>query len=84
MGNLILEHVKSGDLPPDWAKRLDASPNVTFTVAIVEETGALCGKSGEKLRESSPEDIPLFGVWKDNPASADVAGYVRSLRKSRF
>lgn len=80
MANLILEHVKSGDLPPDWAKRLDAPPGVTFTVAIVEETGA----SPEKPSEPLAEEIPLFGVWKDNPASADVAGYVRSLRKNRF
>jgi hypothetical protein len=84
MANLILEHVKSGDLPPDWAKRLDAQPNVTFTVAIVEETGSLSGNAGEKDSGALPEDFPLFGVWKDNPASADVAGYVRSLRKNRF
>jgi hypothetical protein len=84
MANLILEHVKSGDLPPDWAKKLDTPPNVTFTVAIVEETGSLSGKVAEQDSRALPEDFPLFGVWKDNPASADVADYVRSLRKNRF
>jgi hypothetical protein len=84
MANLILEHVKCGDLPPDWAKRLDAAPDVTFTVAIVEETGSLAGRPAQRDSAPAPEDIPLFGIWKDNPASADVAGHVRSLRKSRF
>ncbi|MBF0292101.1 MAG: hypothetical protein HQK86_08090 [Nitrospinae bacterium] len=84
MANLILEHVKGGDLPPDWAKKLDTPPNVTFTVAIVEETGSLSGKAGEQDSGTLPEDFPLFGVWKDNTATDDVGGYVRSLRKNRF
>jgi len=27
---------------------------------------------------------PLFGIWKDDDRTVDVAGYVRNLRKARF
>ena len=29
-------------------------------------------------------DDPLFGMWRDREDMADVAGYVRKLRASRF
>jgi hypothetical protein len=29
-------------------------------------------------------DDPLFGMWRDREGMADVAGYVRKLRASRF
>ena len=84
MANLILEHVKCGDLPPDWAKRLDAAPDVTFTVAIVEETGSLAGRPAQRDSAPAPEDIPLFGIWKDDDAIRNVDEYVRNLREGRI
>ena len=29
-------------------------------------------------------DDPLFGMWRDREDMDDVAGYVRSIRASRF
>ena len=32
-------------------------------------------------RAEKPSDDPIFGVWKNNKAVADVQAYVRKLRK---
>jgi hypothetical protein len=29
-------------------------------------------------------DDPLFGMWRDREDMADVSGYIRSIRASRF
>jgi prevent-host-death family protein len=34
--------------------------------------------------EKKSRKTALFGIWKDHEATADVAGYVRNLRKGRF
>jgi len=38
----------------------------------------------EREAPSAPAELGLFGMWKDNPAVADVNGYVRQIRKGRF
>jgi hypothetical protein len=47
------------------------------TVRIEEETQAVPA-------EEFATDDPLFGMWRDREDMADVAGYVRKLRASRF
>lgn len=34
--------------------------------------------------KNSADEDPIFGIWKDNKAVADVETYVRKLRKGRF
>ena len=38
----------------------------------------------EPLVAEAFADDPLFGMWRDREDMADVAGYVRKLRASRF
>lgn len=38
----------------------------------------------EREAPSAPAELGLFGMWKDNPAVADVNGYVSKIRKGRF
>ncbi len=37
-----------------------------------------------QVSDKKSRKTDLFGIWKDHEATADVAGYVRSLRKGRF
>ncbi len=41
----------------------------------------------EQAQDQVPKDFaddPLFGMWRDREDMADVAGYMRKLRASRF
>jgi prevent-host-death family protein len=38
----------------------------------------------KKTREARNETHALFGMWEDHPQVADVARYVRGLRRGRF
>ena len=45
------------------------------------------GKPRAKLipfNEDIDSEDELFGLWKDDPTSEDVNGYVRNLRKGRL
>lgn len=70
MSNLVIEHLKAADLPRQWAERLNAKPEETFTVRIEAETPAHTTK-------------PAFGLWRDRDDLDDVDEYIRRLREPR-
>ena len=77
MSHLILEHLTSNDLPPEWAKQLPAGQ--TFSVMIVPERFT----PPAKTPTLDSTHTPLFGIWRDHEASQDVDGYVRHLRRNQ-
>lgn len=70
MNTLVLQHVKTNQLPSIWAKKLQASPAQKFTIKIEPET--------------TQKQNPLFGIWQDHAASQNVEHYIDSLRKPRI
>ena len=78
MNAIVFEHVPVTELPPAWRARLAKSTDTHVTVRIEEETQAVA------VSEEFATDDPLFGMWRDREDMADVAGYVRSIRASRF
>ena len=78
MNAIVIEHVPIAELPPQWRAKLTQVPGATVTVRIEEEAQA--GAPAEAF----VTDDPLFGMWRDREDMADVAGYVRSIRASRF
>lgn len=74
MNAVVFEHVPVAELPEKWRARLASAGNATVTVRIEEEPQAI---------EDFADD-PLFGMWRDREDMADVAGFVRKLRASRF
>ena len=77
MNAVVFEHVPVSELPEKWRARLTQAGSATVTVRIEEETQA-------EPAEEFVTDDPLFGMWRDREDMADVAGYVRTLRASRF
>ncbi len=77
MNAVVFEHVPVAELPEKWRARLSQAGSATVTVRIEEETQAAPA-------EEFVTDDPLFGMWRDREDMADVAGYVRKLRASRF
>lgn len=77
MNAVVFVHVPVADLPEKWRARLTQAGSATVTVRIEEETQAAPA-------EEFVTDDPLFGMWRDREDMADVAGYVRKLRASRF
>ena len=75
MNAVVFEHVPVAELPEKWRAKLAAAGSATVTVRIEEEAQ---GPAEEFA------DDPLFGMWRDREDMADVAGYVRKLRASRF
>lgn len=53
-------------------------PGATVTVRIEVEPQAAQAQAEDFAND------PLFGMWRDREDMADVAGYVRTLRTSRF
>ena len=78
MNAIVIEHVPVADLPPQWRARLAKSTGATVTVRIEEEAQATAPA------EEFVTDDPLFDMWRDRQDMADVVGYVRSIRASRF
>ncbi len=74
MNAIVIEHVKVEELPQAWRAKFAQTANARVTVRIEEEVPA----------EELLTDDPLFGMWRDREDMADVAGYVRSIRASRF
>lgn len=75
MNAVVFEHVPVAELPEQWrAKLAGTAGNALVTVRIEEEPQAA---------EDFAAD-PLFGMWRDREDMADVTGYVRKLRASRF
>jgi hypothetical protein len=77
MNAVVFQHVPVAELPQEWREKLAKVGNVLVTVRIEEETQATPA-------EEFVTDDPLFGMWRDREDMADVAGYVRKLRASRF
>ena len=65
------------ELPEKWRAKLTQAGSATVTVRIEEEVQAAPA-------QEFVTDDPLFGMWRDREDMADVAGYVRKLRASRF
>ena len=77
MNAIVIEHVPVAELPLAWRAKLAKATGATVTVRIEEEAQAA-------QAEEFVTDDPLFGMWRDREDMADVAGYVRSIRTSRF
>jgi hypothetical protein len=78
MNAVVFEHVPGAELPEKWRARLTQAANATVTVRIEEEPQAVPAQAEDFAND------PLFGMWRDREDMADVAGYVRKLRASRF
>jgi hypothetical protein len=78
MHPLIFEHVPVAELPEKWRAKLRQAGSATVTLRIEEEPQATQAQAEDFV------DDPLFGMWRDREDTADVAGYVRKLRASRF
>lgn len=79
MNAVVFEHVPVADLPQAWRDKLGQGADARVTVRI-EAEGATPDVQGEAVFAADP----LFGMWRDREDMADVAGYVRSIRVSRF
>ncbi len=77
MNTIVIEHVKVEELPQAWRAKFAQTANTRVTVRIEEEAQVVPA-------EEFVTDDPLFGMWRDREDMADVAGYVRKLRASRF
>lgn len=73
---VVFEHVPVAELPEKWRAKLASAGGATVTVRIEEEVPSQAS--------NEMADDPLFGMWRDREDMADVAGYVRKLRASRF
>jgi transcriptional regulator with XRE-family HTH domain len=78
MNAVVFEHVPVAELPEKWRARLTQAGSATVTVRIEEEPQATQAQAEDFAND------PLFGMWRDREDMADVAGYVRKLRASRF
>jgi hypothetical protein len=78
MNAVVIEHVPVCDLPSAWRDRLTKTVDTLVTVRIEEEVPVVA-----TVNDIAADD-PLFGMWRDREDMADVAGYVRSIRASRF
>ena len=77
MNAVVFEHVPAAELPEKRRAGLDPNGNALVTLRIEEEAQV-------QPAEAFVTDDPLFGRWRDREDRADVAGYVRKLRASRF
>ena len=78
MNAITFEHVPVTELPAAWRAKLAKSTDTHVTVRIEEEVRTVA-PAAELVTDDS-----LFGMWRDREDMADVAGYVRSIRASRF
>ena len=79
MNAIVFKHVPVTELPPAWRAKLTKAAGTTVTVRIEEDTAP----APIPVKQFATDD-PLFGMWRDREDMADVAGYVRSIRASRF
>lgn len=78
MTAVVFEHVPVAELPEKWRAKLTQAGSATVTVRIEEEPQATQAQADDFAHD------PLFGMWRDREDMADVAGYVRKIRASRF
>ncbi len=77
MNTVVIEHVALNELPAAWRAQLHVAKNTRVTVRIEEE-------ETEPAAQAALADNPLFGMWQDREATADVAAYARELRAPRY
>jgi len=77
MSMLVIEHVKVGDLPEAWRRKLQADADAKVTVRIESESVQL---------DEGARGLPCsaFGMWADHPDTEDVEAYVRAARAGRL
>ncbi len=78
--SVVFEHVKVGDLPEAWRKKVARPADAHVTVRIEDETAVA---DSERQVPASGED-PAFGIWRDREDMADVAAYLRKIRAPRY
>jgi hypothetical protein len=78
MNAVVFEYVPMAELPEKWRIGLSQTNGATVTVRIEQEP------STKQVQAEDFANDPLFGMWRDREDMADVAGYVRKLRASRF
>ena len=81
MNAAVLEHVPVNELPAAWRAKLVSAPGDLVTVRIEAEAP---NPTQNHSDQSSLADNPLVGMWRDRDDMADVGGYIRKLRASRF
>lgn len=79
MNVIVIEHVPVADLPQAWRDKLGQALNSRVTVRIEAEDSAAEARVPAEFAHD-----PLFGMWSDREDMADVAGYIRRIRASRF
>jgi hypothetical protein len=79
MNPVVFEHVPVADLPQAWQDKLGQAADARVTVRIEAEDSVAQAEAAAEFAGD-----PLFGMWRDREDVADVAGYVRRIRASRF
>ncbi len=79
MTTLVIRHVKTSELPAQWAQQLKTLPDQTVTIRIETEMMGISDTT-----TSFVTDDPAFGIWQDYEAVKDVADFARNLRASRY
>jgi hypothetical protein len=76
MNTVVIKHVALNELPAAWRSQLHVAKDSRVTVRIEEE-------AIEPALQPALLDNPMFGMWQDLEAAADVAAYARGLRAPR-
>jgi hypothetical protein len=85
MNAIVIEHVPIEQLPTEWQAQFKYIAGAHVTVRIEQEQGQ--SQTAEPLEAPIVHDLksnPLFGLWADRQDMADVDGYIRKIRASRF
>jgi len=72
MLSIVIEHVTLNELPEKWRARFPVDADARVTVRIEEESSSSV--------IASPEENPLFGIWKDRDDMANVDEYMEQRR----
>ena len=79
MTTLVIQHVKTSELPAQWAQQLKTLPDQTVTIRIETEATV----SGDASTAFVTDD-PAFGIWQDHEEAENVDSFARNLRASRY
>ena len=75
MSTIVLEHVLVEELPAQWRLRLAATSGEHVTVRIESETNPAVAPASTN---------PMFGLWRERTAVADVEGFMHGVRAARY
>jgi prevent-host-death family protein len=62
---------------------IDRGQEVTITHRGKPRAKIVPIRSARRSSKKTARALPLFGIWKDNPKTKNVAAYVDSLRSGR-